>query len=99
MSESTQRMEIKEIRIWKKETYESDNPGRFVARIDIKSPRGNLEIPLASEIAEPLLQLLAPMIAKFAKQSTEQITQDIESQVLSLQAPAIETPAITESAP
>lgn len=89
-------MEIQELRIWKKGSYETENPGRFVARVNIESPRGNMELPLAPEVGEAMLAWLAPIIAKYSKQATEEITRDIESQILSLKAPAIETPALEE---
>lgn len=99
MSEATQRMEIREVRIWKKETYESENPGRFVARVEYRSPKGNIEIPLDIEVAESMLAFLAPVIAKFSRKAVETIMSDIENQVLALQSPPIDTPAIADKQP
>lgn len=91
-----QTMEIKELRIWKKESHEHENAGRFVARVEIKSHRGNMEIPMSPKVAEAMLKWLAPVIAKFSKAVAEEITRDIETQVMGLSSPAIESPALAE---
>ncbi len=91
MSENAQqRMIVKEIRIWKKESYESENPGRFVARVNIESPRGNMEIPLDAGIAEKLVEYLGPIVAEFSKRAVAELLGDIQTQMQSLKAPAIE---------
>ena len=90
MSEISKKMEVKEVRIWKKSIYEGNNQGRFVAVVLIGSPSGNMEIPLAVEVAERMLEFLAPVIAEFSRRAVEEIVSDITSQVLSLKSPVIE---------
>lgn len=83
-------MIVKEIRIWKKSSYEGANANRFVAKVEIESPNGNMEIPLAPEVADRMIEFLAPVVAEFSRRAVEQILGDITSQVQALRAPPVD---------
>lgn len=96
MNEATKAIQIQELRIWKKASYEDINPDRWVAKVAYQQRDSSMEIALAPEIAERMLTFLAPALVEFSRQAVGQIAQDITTQVQAIGVQPIEAPALME---
>lgn len=85
---TTKQIELREVRLRKNESYATENPGRWVAKVEYRTPNSSTEIVLTPRASEELLAFIGPLLVKHATAAAQAVATDMQA--------CIDTPALSQ---